>query len=40
MLDILDYKLYKWPGHGLADDAEYHQYVETILMQAMSMMLC
>jgi uroporphyrinogen-III decarboxylase len=32
MLEILDYKLYKWPGHGLTDDAEYHQYVETILM--------
>ena len=34
MLDILNYKLFKWPGHGLADDVDYHQYVETILMQA------
>jgi hypothetical protein len=32
MMDILDYKLYKWPGHGLSDDVDYHQYVETILM--------
>jgi len=32
MFDILDYKSFKWPGHGLPDDAEYQQYVETILM--------
>jgi len=32
MLDILDYKSFKWPGHGLADDVEYQQYVETVLM--------
>ena len=32
-MELLDYKLFKWPGHGLADDVEYQQYVETILMQ-------
>jgi uroporphyrinogen-III decarboxylase len=32
-MELLDYKLIKWPGHGLADDVEYQQYVETILMQ-------
>ncbi len=32
MLDILDYKSFKWPGHGLADNADYQQYVEKILM--------
>jgi uroporphyrinogen-III decarboxylase len=32
MLDILDYKSYKWPGHGLSDDVEYQQYDERILM--------
>jgi uroporphyrinogen-III decarboxylase len=31
-LELLDYKLFKWPGHGLADDVEYQQYVETIMM--------
>lgn len=33
MLDILDYKMFKWPGHGLADDVEYQQYIETVLMR-------
>ena len=28
VLDILDYKLLKWPGHGLADNATTYQYVE------------
>ncbi len=32
MLDILDMKTFMWPGHGLPEDAGYHQYVETILM--------
>ncbi len=32
-MEILDYKMFKWPGHGLADDVEYQQYVETIMMQ-------
>jgi hypothetical protein len=31
--EILDYKMFKWPGHGLADDVQYQQYVETIMMQ-------
>jgi uroporphyrinogen-III decarboxylase len=34
MLDVLNFKLFKWPGHGLPDDMEYQQYVETVLMQA------
>src|SRR3989304_6036180 len=32
MLEILDYKSYKWPGHGLSDDVEYQQYDERVLM--------
>ncbi len=32
MLDISDYKSFKWPGHGLPEDAQYQQYVETVLM--------
>ena len=32
-MEILDYKMFKWPGHGLADNVEYQQYVETIMMQ-------
>jgi len=28
VLDMIDYKLMKWPGHGLADDASTYQYVE------------
>jgi len=27
-MDMIDYKLMKWPGHGLADDAQSYQYVE------------
>ena len=26
--DLLDYRLYRWPGHGLADDAMGYQFVE------------
>ena len=26
--DMIDYKLMKWPGHGLADDASSYQFVE------------
>ncbi len=33
VLDILDYKLYKWPGHGLDKDREY-QFVEGEYMKA------
>jgi hypothetical protein len=27
-LEILDYKLYSWPGHGLAEDAPGYQFLE------------
>ncbi len=33
VLDFLDYKLYKWPGHGLADDAVMVQFDEKEYMQ-------
>jgi uroporphyrinogen-III decarboxylase len=33
VLDLLDYKLYKWPGHGLADDAVMVQFDEQEYMQ-------
>jgi hypothetical protein len=33
-LDILDYKLYVWPGHGLSDDAPGWQFVEGEYMTA------
>ena len=33
VLDILDYKLYKWPGHGVDKDGEY-QFVEGEYMKA------
>ncbi len=32
--DLLDYKLYTWPGHGLPDDATGHQFVEGEYMRA------
>lgn len=28
MMDMIDYKLHEWPGHGLGDDATMYQYVE------------
>ncbi|MBN1190222.1 MAG: hypothetical protein JXA46_10750 [Dehalococcoidales bacterium] len=28
VLDMIDYKIEKWPGHGLADDVSSYQYVE------------
>jgi uroporphyrinogen-III decarboxylase len=28
VLDMLDYRIQKWPGHGLPDDATSHQYIE------------
>jgi hypothetical protein len=28
VLEILDHKLYKWPGHGLGPDVSLYQYVE------------
>ncbi|HEX9016586.1 MAG TPA: uroporphyrinogen decarboxylase family protein [Chloroflexota bacterium] len=33
MLELLDYKLYNWPGHGVADDQPF-QYVEGEWMKA------
>ena len=32
--EILDYKLYKWPGHGLPSDISMHQFVEDEYMKA------
>ncbi len=32
--DTLDYRLYRWPGHGLPDDATGHQFVEGEYMKA------
>ena len=34
VLDILNYKLYNWPGHGLSDNARGYQYVEGEYMKA------
>ena len=34
VLEILDYKLYKWPGHGLAPDVKGYQFVEGEYMMA------
>ncbi|UCB42127.1 MAG: hypothetical protein JSV77_06560 [Dehalococcoidales bacterium] len=34
VLEILDYKLYKWPGHGLASDVKGYQFVEGEYMMA------
>jgi hypothetical protein len=28
VMDLADYKTYAWPGHGLGDDVNIHQYVE------------
>jgi uroporphyrinogen-III decarboxylase len=28
VLDIIDYRIEKWPGHGLADDVSSYQYIE------------
>jgi hypothetical protein len=33
-LEIIQYKAYKWPGHGLADDVNTYQYVEEEYMKA------
>jgi uroporphyrinogen-III decarboxylase len=32
--EILDYKLYQWPGHGLPADNSMHQFIEAEYMQA------
>ncbi len=34
VLEMLDYKIQKWPGHGLADNAPSHQFVEGEYMKA------
>jgi uroporphyrinogen-III decarboxylase len=34
VFEILDYKLYKWPGHGLSSSASSYQFVEGEYMKA------
>ncbi len=34
ILELLDYKLYRWPGHGLADDATIVQFDEQEYMRS------
>jgi len=34
MLDLLDYRLYRWPGHGMAKDGMGYQFVEAEYMTA------
>jgi hypothetical protein len=34
VLDLLDYRLYNWPGHGLPDNSRGFQYVEGEYMKA------
>jgi uroporphyrinogen-III decarboxylase len=34
VFDMIDYKLFKWPGHGLADDSPSYQYIEGEYMKA------
>jgi len=34
VLEMIDYKVQKWPGHGLPDDAPSHQFVEGEYMPA------
>lgn len=34
VMEMLDYKLYKWPGHGLAPDVKGYQFVEGEYMMA------
>lgn len=33
-LEIMDYRLYKWPGHGLGDNVSSYQFVEGEYMKA------
>ena len=35
VLEILDYRLYKWPGHGLGDNVNSYQFVEGEYMMAL-----
>lgn len=34
VLDMLDYKLHHWPGHGTSDDDSFYQYIEGEYMTA------
>jgi len=34
VFEMIDYKLFKWPGHGLADDSSSYQYIEGEYMKA------
>ncbi len=34
VLDLLDYRLYRWPGHGMATDGVGYQFVEAEYMHA------
>ena len=34
VLDLLDYRLYRWPGHGIARDSQGYQFVEREYMTA------
>jgi uroporphyrinogen-III decarboxylase len=34
VLEMVDYNIQKWPGHGLADDAPSHQFIEGEYMKA------
>ena len=33
VMDLIGHKLHKWPGHGLPDNAQLYQYVESIYMK-------
>ncbi len=33
LFDILDFKLMRWPGHGIPDDGSFFQYVEGVYMK-------
>jgi hypothetical protein len=33
VMDILDYKNYAWPGHGIGDDANTYQFIEAAYMK-------
>jgi uroporphyrinogen-III decarboxylase len=32
-MEIIDYKSYKWPGHGLGDDVNAYQFIEEAIME-------
>jgi uroporphyrinogen-III decarboxylase len=33
-MEIIDYRSYKWPGHGLGDDVNCYQFIEEPIMEA------